>query len=80
MKKIGQGSSQGIKPLYEATVEWLEKPEPWLLNIEANIERKCQFDIEYDKMEDTLQWAKEFMDGYERKHRKTDATRVSIRK
>lgn len=53
-----------FKPLYETPIEWLEKLEPWELNIETNKTKLTE------EQRDTLQWARDFMNNYEKKRKR----------
>lgn len=83
MKKMTQGTLEGTKSLYEAAVEDLESKHHvrviageiyWKgIDQEAMEGRLYKFT---EEQLDSLQWAKEFMDGYERKHKITMVGRL----
>lgn len=70
MKKMSLCTFQGTKSLYEATKEEYEGVKKLS---ELLVESTCWFDGKphlTPEEENALQWAKEFMDNYERKHKR----------
>lgn len=66
-----QGSGEGIKSLYEAPIELHEILEDYKPEVIDAVRYKYAQTVLSTKDEDNLQWAKDFMDGYERKHKNT---------